>query len=81
MPIPRADFGIVWVPNGRIFAIGGYTGHEGTTATVEMLDRCDAQATWSYVAPLTTARQCHAVTFLKGKVIVAGGIGEREVQV
>ncbi len=86
MQTPRTNFGLVWVPDGRIFAIGGNTGPEGTTATVEMLDRCDVQsattstATWSYVAPLPTARQCHAVTFLEGKVIVAGGIGVRGVE-
>ncbi len=85
MQTPRADFGVVWVPDGRIFAIGGNTGPDGTTATVEMLDCCDVHkaantGTWSYVAPLPTARQCHAVTFLEGKIIVAGGIGERGVE-
>ncbi len=80
MQIPRADFGVVRVADGRIFAIGGNTGPDGTTATVEMLNRYDAQATWNYVAPLPTARQCHAVTFLEGKIIIAGGIGERGVE-
>ncbi len=86
MQTPRSDFGVVWVPDGRIFAIGGNTGPDGTTATVEMLDCCDAQATttttgtWNYIAPLPTARQCHAVTFLEGKIIIAGGIGERGVE-
>ncbi len=86
MQTPRADFGVVWVPDGRIFAIGGDTGPDGTTSAVEMLDRCDTQSatastgTWNYVAPLPTARQCHAATFLEGKVIVAAGIGERGVE-
>ncbi len=85
MQTPRSDFGIVWVPDGRLFAIGGNTGPGGTTATVELLGCCDVQAatttgTWSYVAPLPRARQCHAVTFLEGKVIVAGGSGERGVE-
>ncbi len=85
MQTPRSDFGIVWVPDGRIFAIGGNTGAGGTTATVEVLDCCDVQTattigTWSYVAPLPRARQCHAVTFLEGKVIVAGGSWECGVE-
>ncbi len=44
MQTPRADFGVVWVPDGRIFAIGGNAGPGGPTATVEVLDWCDVQA-------------------------------------
>ncbi len=85
MQTPRADFGVVWVPDGRIFAIGGNAGPGGPTATVEVLHCGDVQTatttgTWSYVAPLPRPRQCHAATFLEGKVIVAGGSGERAVE-
>ncbi len=85
MQTPRADFGVVWVPDGRLFAIGGNAGPGGPTATVEVLDCCDVQATtttgaWGYVAPLPRPRQCHAVTFLEDKIMVAGGGGERGVE-
>ncbi len=84
MQTQRADFGVVWVPDGRIFAIGGNAGPSGPTATVEVLHCSDGQTAtttgmWSYVAPLPNPRQCHAVTFLEDKVIVAGGNGERGV--
>ncbi len=87
---PRSDFGIAWMPDGRLFAIGGNTGASGQTASVEMLPCCNTEAanattatatdTWTYVAPLPTARQGHAVTVLEGKVIVAGGLDERGVE-
>ncbi len=86
---PRSDFGIAWMPDGRLFAIGGNTGASGQTETAEMLLCCNTEAatptttatgTWTYVAPLPTARQCHAVTTLEGKIIVAGGLEERGVE-
>ncbi len=87
---PRSDFGIAWLPDGRLFAIGGNRGASGQTSSVEMLHYCSARKaattpataidTWSYVAPLPTARQCHAVTVLEGKIIVAGGLEERGVE-
>ncbi len=85
---PRSNFGIAWMPDGRFFAIGGNTGASGQTSTVEMLHCCNAQVatttpvtdTWTYVAPLPTARQCHAVAVLEGKIIVAGGLRECGVE-
>ncbi len=84
---PRPDFGIAWMPDGRLFAIGGSTGATVQTGSVEMLHCWNTEATttnatdgWTYVAPLPTARQCHAVTVLEGKVIVAGGLEERGVE-
>ncbi len=85
---PRSNFGIAWLPDGRLFAIGGNTGTNGQARSVEMLHYCNAEeatttnatGTWTYVAPLSTARQCHAVTVLEGKVIVAGGLEECGVE-
>ncbi len=34
----RSNFGIAWADNGRLFAIGGQTGSDTITATVEMLN-------------------------------------------
>ncbi len=89
---PRSDFGIAWIPDGRLFAIGGNTGASGQTTSVEMLPCCNTEAattttttatatdTWTYVAPLPTARQGHAVTVLEAKIIVAGGLDEHGVE-
>ncbi len=83
---PRSNFGVAWMPDGRLFAIGGKTGYSGQTGSVEMLRCCSTQAatsatnTWTYVAPLPAARQCHAVTTLEGMIIVAGGLEERGVE-
>ncbi len=85
---PRSDFGIAWMPDGRLFAIGGNRGASGQTSSVEVLHCCNAHVatttpatdTWTYVAPLSTARQCHAVTVLEGKIIVAGGREECGVE-
>ncbi len=83
----RANFAAVWVPDGRLFVIGGNDARAGATATVEMLS-CSkweteptAQGDWSFVAPLPKARQSHAAAFLGGKLIVAGGAGECGVEV
>ncbi len=78
---PRSDFGIAWMPDGHLFAIGGNTGASGPTGSVEMLlvantTNTTDTGTWKYVAPLPTARKCHAVAVLEGKIIVAGGLDE-----
>ncbi len=75
--------------DGSLFAIGGKTGPGSRTGSVEMLRCSNAQAattitpatdTWTYVAPLSRARQSHAVTVLEGKIIVAGGLEECGVE-
>ncbi len=74
------------MPDGRLFAIGGKTGPSDQTGSVEMMRCCNTQAatsatdTWTYVAPLPAARQCHAVITLEGKIIVAGGLEECGVE-
>ncbi len=83
----RMNFAAVWVPDGRIFAIGGNSGINGPTDKVEMLSCSNweteptASGAWSFVAPLPKARHSHATAFLRGKLIVAGGAGECGVEV
>ncbi len=70
---PRSDFGIAWMPDSRLFAIGGNTGANGQTGSVEMLRCCNTEVpattyatdTWAYAAPLQTARQCDTVLEVK----------------
>ncbi len=86
MQAARACFAVVWTPDGRLFAIGGNTTVTDQTATVEKL-RCsnfDADVpvddTWTYVAPLPSARSSHAAAFICGKIIVMGGTNRRGVE-
>ncbi len=65
---PRSDFGIAWAEDGRLFAIGGQTGPEKITETVEMLTSATTDAAsetangcWNFVAPLPKPRKSHAV--------------------
>ncbi len=37
MNTPRCLFGFEWIPDGRLFAVGGYGGDREPTASVEML--------------------------------------------
>ncbi len=85
MQEPRSDFGIAWADDGRLFAIGGQTRPGKITETVEMLNSADTanetvNGCWSYVAPLSKPRRSHAVVFIGGKIVVAGGENEREVE-
>ncbi len=59
MQEPRSNFAIAWADDCRLFAIGGQTGPEQITATVEMLNLATMNAAdgevngcWSFVAPL-----------------------------
>ncbi len=72
---------MAWLSDGRLFAIGGNTGCQGTTATAEMIECTDDRSIgqWSYVASLPNPRQCHAAAVIGGKVVVAGGTDERAV--
>ncbi len=46
MQQPRSDFGIAWADDGHLFAIGGQTGLDKMTETVEMLTSATAYATY-----------------------------------
>ncbi len=82
----RTDFGIAWTNGGRLFYVGGQTGPNKSTQSVEML-RCPSidsepisNDTWSFVAPLTKPRQSHGVAFIDQKIVVAGGLAECGVE-
>ncbi len=83
----RSYFGVAWAHNGRLFAIGGQTGPDTRTATVEVLNIATMEAAdesvnggWSFVAPLSKPRKHHAVACIGGKIVVVGGKNEREVE-
>ncbi len=73
---------VEWLSDGHIFAMGGNDRSLEPTATVEML-QCSwntedsANGGWRYVAPMNHSRSGHAVAFIRGKIIAAGG-DERE---
>ncbi len=83
----RSEFGVAWADDGRLFVIGGQTGPDGITETVEMLDTSTvdaandmANARWSFVAPLAKPRKSHAAAFIGGKIVVVGGGNECDVE-
>ncbi len=81
----RAKFGIIWVPDGRLFAIGGKVSSGGSTSTVEMLDTTNqistSNAVWKSVASMSNPRESHGVAFLDGKLVAVGGTNECSVEV
>ncbi len=83
----RSNFAIAWADDGRLFAIGGQTGPDTITATVEMLNLSTLDTAngavngcWGFVAPLSRPLKCHAAAFIGGKIVVVGGGNEREVE-
>ncbi len=86
MNTPRASLELEWVPDGRLFAVGGFGGKQFLpTRTVEMLEcswTCEApcKTTWSYVAPMLVARAAHGVSYFAGKLFAAGGIDNDTVE-
>ncbi len=74
-----------WVPDGRLFAVGGLGDNFRPLATVEMLE-CPwfteepVHTKWQYVSPMQKARCAHAVAFFTGKIIAAGGHEEGSVE-
>ncbi len=83
----RSDFDVAWADDGCLFAIGGQTGPDKITDTVEMLNASNVDAAndmanerWSFVAPLPKPRKSHAAAFIGKKIVVVGGEHEREVE-
>jgi len=77
METARLDFRVVWLPDGRIFAIGGWDGIQ--LDSVEMLYRDwafdgETTGTWRQCSPMLAARDDFAAVALHGEVVlVAGG--------
>ncbi len=69
---------VEWLSGGKVFAVGGVDNDEQPMATVEMLE-CSwdteesANGGWRYLAPINHTRWLHAVAFIRGKIIAAGG--------
>ncbi len=86
---PRANFGIIWIPDGRLFAIGGKISSGGSTSTVEMFDTSrwgNVQAStfnvvWIAVASMSNPRESHGVAFPDAKLVAVGGTRECSVEV
>ncbi len=76
---------LAWLPDGRIFAVGGEDGPKSALTTVEMLqapwDReGPGNSQWRYAAPMHHARTALAVVYFEGKLIAAGGVGRDSVE-
>ncbi len=78
-------FALEWVPDGRLFAVGGFDRPSSLLATVEML-QCPwdteelVECEWRYVAPMHHARGAHGLVYFEGKLIAAGGYGQESVE-
>ncbi len=86
MNTPRCLFGLEWIPDGRLLAVGGIGSDRSPTATVEMLE-CSWGATegpteskWRYVAPMLGLRAAHGVCYFAGKVLAVGGKDDATVE-
>ncbi len=76
----RYDCGIAWLPDGRIFVIGGRSGDTASMclSSVEVLRRRwrtigATTKEWREIAPLNVARANHGVAVFHEHIIVAGG--------
>ncbi len=86
MNTPRYLFGLEWIPDGRLFAVGGNGADRKPTATVEMLE-CSfvasegkAKSKWRFVAPLLAPRRVHGVCYCAGKLLAVGGKRDATVE-
>ena len=71
----RASCGVA-VLDGKLYAVGGYDGHNG--GALSSVERYDPAANaWESIAPMPTARQNPGVGVLDGKLYVVGGVGDR----
>ncbi len=86
MNTPRYFFGLEWIPDGPLFAVGGLSVDREPTSTVEMLE-CSwearegpATSKWRYVAPLLAPRAMHGVRFFAGRLFAVGGKNDSTVE-
>ncbi len=81
----RSRLALEWVPDGRLFAVGGFDSTSSLLATVEML-QCPwnteepVSCEWQYVAPMHHARGEHGLVYFEGKLIAAGGRERQSVE-
>ncbi len=74
----RAWLGLEWIPDGRLFAVGGVDEDKQNQRTVEMLEcswsgETPPRSPWRYVAPMFESRVGHGVGYFGGKLFAAGG--------
>ncbi len=85
MNVPRFGVAVTWLPDGRIFAVGGAVSPSEPSRTVEMLHMSwdsdePANSGWLPLEPLLEPRILHGAAFFGGKLIVAGGQGNGSVE-
>ncbi len=85
MQSARSCLAVEWLSGGHVCAVGGLDSRMQPVATVEMLD-CSwdteesANGGWRYIAPMNHTRNGHAVAFIRGTVIAAGGNQRESVE-
>ncbi len=77
MNAARTWTAVSWVPDGRLFAVGGLGDDREPIASVEMLQCAwDTEVTplckWQPVAPLNHPRALHGLAFIFGRIVAAG---------
>ncbi len=77
MNAARTWTAVSWVPDGRLFAVGGLGDDREPVTSVEMLQCAwDAEVTtqskWQPVAPLNHPRAAHGVALISGRLVAAG---------
>ncbi len=78
MNAARTWAAISWLPDGRLFVVGGLDDDRQPLATVEMLQcswdtEVTPQGNWQRMAPLNHARAAHGLAFISGRLVAAGG--------
>ncbi len=77
--------GLEWVPDGRLFVVGGFGEDHQPTNSVEMLEcswtsEAPPTSPWRGVAPMLEPRAKHGVGYFAGKLFAAGGKGSDTVE-
>ncbi len=85
MNSPRGWPGLDWVPDGRLFVVGGFGEDQQPAKTVEMLEcswtsEAPPTSTWRDVAPMLESRAQHGVGYFAGKLFAAGGTDSDTVE-
>ncbi len=85
MSTPRVGLTVNWLPDGRLFAVGGGDNPQDRMHTVEMLHMSwdsdePTESEWIPLEPLLEPRLSHGAAFISGKLVVAGGDANGSVE-
>ncbi len=85
MNAARTFTAVSWVPDGRLFAVGGLGDDRQPMTSVEMLQcswetEVTARCNWQQVAPLNHPRAANGLAFIFGRLVAAGWRGTRTVE-